>query len=251
MMSAFSAADLLSAWETQLDSPLLEKSLYLLALACSLPDTRAAAQMSIGERDARLLQLRERMFGTQLKNRAICPHCAEAVEWENDTADFHLQAPSQAEMLAIVHQVEAEGYQIRFRLPNSEDIARLRGQAVAAPESQHRLLADCILEVTNGEPSKTLAPENLPASAFEILSRRMEKEDPQANISLTLNCPACQGTWETSFDIQSYLWAEIDNWAKHTLHEVYLLAGAFGWSERDILGMHPLRRRLYLQMIGS
>jgi len=53
-----------------------------------------------------------------------------------------------------------------------------------------------------------------------------------------------------TFDILTYLWSEIEDWAQRLLLEVHTLALAYGWSERDILAMSPRRRRLYLEMVG-
>ena len=46
------------------------------------------ADLSIGSRDACLLLLRERLFGSRLVNNAVCPECAGRIEWEQDIADI-------------------------------------------------------------------------------------------------------------------------------------------------------------------
>jgi len=110
-----------------------------------------------------------------------------------------------------------------------------------------KLLRDCIVEVQKGGARCEVA--DLPEEILELLDQRMAEEDPQADISMLLSCPKCSYQWEMPFDICSYLWIEIDNWAKRALREVAMLAAAFGWSESDILNMSPRRRRLYLEMI--
>ena len=64
-------------------------------------------------------------------------------------------------------------------------------------------------------------------------------------------CPACGHDASITFDVVSYLWNEIDEWAKRVLVEVHVLAAAYGWSERDVLALSPRRRRLYLEMQGG
>ncbi len=206
--------------------------------------------MSIGERDARLLQIREWLFGSRLSNVAHCPHCGEKVEWENDTAAFHLQPFSSPEPAFKIFQLQTGAFHIRFRLPNSQDVQQALNDR-AFFEQPRKFLARCMVDLNGSEQDIAEKVKVLPAEVFEQLSQQIELEDPQANISFQMNCPACQHEWPITFDIQSYLWAEIDNWAKHVLREVYLLARSFGWSERDILNMHPLRRQLYLEIIGS
>jgi hypothetical protein len=49
----------------------------------------------------------------------------------------------------------------------------------------------------------------------------------------------------------SYLWAEVHSWALRTLHEVNVLASAYGWRESDILALSQWRRQAYLEMVQS
>ncbi len=53
------------------------------------------------------------------------------------------------------------------------------------------------------------------------------------------------------FDILSYLWTEIEDWAQRLLVDVHTLAVSYGWSERDILALSPRRRRMYLELLGA
>jgi hypothetical protein len=51
--------------------------------------------------------------------------------------------------------------------------------------------------------------------------------------------------------IASYLWGEIDDWARRVLRDIHVLASAYGWRESDILDMNARRRETYLQMLGA
>jgi hypothetical protein len=79
----------------------------------------------------------------------------------------------------------------------------------------------------------------------------MEELDPQANLLILLDCTGCNHNWSVYFDIISYFWHEIDNWARSTLHEIFLLAQGLSWTEKDILSLSPQRRRIYLEMLRS
>ena len=79
----------------------------------------------------------------------------------------------------------------------------------------------------------------------------MEAADPLAIIQFTLTCPACGHDWHAQLDIAAYLWRELDAWARRTLHDVHVLASAYGWSEATILSLRPERRQLYRDLIGS
>ena len=238
-MKSPTASDLLETWEIGLEQSALKGLLVLLTKTFDLPDADAAAQQSIGERDAELLQLREELFGTKLVNKAHCPKCAETLEWEMNTREMQIQTPP-FESPPRVYDLEAPPFRLRFRLPNSKDIL------TPAAYARHILL-DCILEVT--DDGKDFPKKDLPASVLDSLSKDMEKKDPQAHITMVLTCAACAEIFTVVFDIVNYLWAEIDNWAKHMLQEIFVLARAFGWSERDIISMSAHRRKLYLDML--
>ena len=244
-MRSLNSAELLQIWEEGLDKSVLHSALLLLSKSCNLPIETVGA-LSIGERDAQLLKLREWLFGNKLLNTAHCPNCAECVEWTMTTFDLQLQLPSFLEGKPKVLEVLSEGYHIRFRLPNSIDILDMTREKNSAYNSQ-QLLLHCILELV--DCPKDISSANLPHHILDSIQHKMEIEDPQANISIALTCPSCNQQWASVFDILSYLWIEIDNWAKHILQEVYILAKAFNWSEHDILNMSIRRRQLYLEML--
>ena len=81
------------------------------------------------------------------------------------------------------------------------------------------------------------------------LEYRAEELDPQAEIKMNLTCPQCSHKWDVLFDISSFLWAEINQWAEQMLRTVHKLASAYGWSESDILNLSPVRRQLYLGLV--
>ncbi len=242
-MKDLSPLEILEIWEESWDQPVLDRVLLLLALAYSFSDKKGADKLSLGERDARLLKLRESFFGSCLQNIAICPHCSAQVEWEMEVKDLQVRMPLDINDPQIF-QLSAGRHHVQFRLPNSEDISSISDGA-----SLRDILGRCVLSAQNENNDEP--PDQLPDYIWEALDIQMAKEDPQANISLQLNCPQCGQTWEAPFDIPSYVWSEVDHWVHRLLREVYTLARAFHWSEKDILQMGPRRRRLYLEILNS
>ncbi len=245
-MTILGAEQLLNVWEQGLNQPLLQRALMLLAAAFPERSAGAFATMSIGERDFLLLQLRERLFGQHLSNTAVCPQCDERIEWQSRIADFVIETNS-GEAKAAGFELQAEGYQLRFRLPNSLDVAAV-ANAGGAENTAQQLLLRCVLEVKRGGVSRANQP--LPEGVMQALTERIESLDPQADIRINLTCPGCGHSWCALFDIASFLWAEINGWAERTLQMVYRLAAAYGWSEREILNLSPVRRQLYLGMVA-
>ena len=233
------AAELLTFWENGVPLSHLDRTFLLLSLTCSVNEPAQIAKWDIGQRDGRLFRLRECLFGTQFTNTANCPKCQEQLEWDMDIADFPIP-PLVVEEAPKVFELLAEDYQVQYRLPNSEDLA------LANPD---QIWSNCLLSITR--EGENINHQLLPATVKQTIGTAMEQRSPLANISIKLNCPTCQHQWKVFFDIMTYLWVEIDNWARHLLQEIYLLARAFGWSEREILNISPRRRQIYLEMLRS
>ena len=224
---------------------LIERSLYLLSILYD-KDVSFIAGMPVGDRDAGLLKFRNDIFGSRLINVTTCPDCSTRIEWESDIKDFMLQAGHPDEKNRVL-RLEKEDYTVDFRLPDSFDILEaMENQAVA--EDPALFVSNCIISVR--KDGEAVNAGSMPSEIITAVEQMMSDEDPQADIRMVLNCPECEKHWEAPFDIQSYLWLEIDNWAKRLLLEVSSLAKAFGWSEKEILGLSPQRRQRYIQMIS-
>ena len=246
-MRPLSAAELLSVWERSMDLSLLRKTLLLLDLACPEMDESEITLFSIGERDARLFKIREWMFGSRFRNTIDCPQCGRAMEWEMNTEDFNL-AVIPDKWAPEEYELNVNDFSIRFRLPNSQDISEILLPGTSNQESDH-LLQNCILEIK--QKNRKYSQKTLPEKVSKALASKIEELDPAADIRIGISCPDCSHKWEAPFDIMSYLWSEINNWAQRMLQDIYLLAKTFGWAERDILNMDATRRQLYVEMIRS
>jgi len=243
-MDALTSHQLLAVWETGQDRSPAERALALLAAACSTVSPETLAELSIGQRDARLLRLREWAFGSQLAGVADCPQCGERVEMRFAVDDIitsgEIEPPGPLSL-------DVEDYDLIFRLPNSSDL-------MAAPRGGERnaikqaLVERCVLQA--GHQGAEIEAAQLPDNVIAAISRRMAVADPQADIQLALDCPACGRGWRATFDIVSFFWREIGAWAGRVLREVHILASAYGWREDYILAMSPWRRQIYLDMVG-
>jgi hypothetical protein len=243
-MRALSAHELLDAWEKGLGRPPHERPLPLLA-AFSGKDAGELSRLSVGRRDAALLELRESVFGPRLMSLASCPACGERIEMELEVCDL-LVVPQgeQPTQLAL----RSGDYDVLFRLPDTNDLAALAPgeDAVAAARA---LLSRCVLSARRGDEEVTAA--ELPSEVLDAIGERMDEADPQGDIRLALSCPSCGHAWQEAFDIGQFLWSELNAWAARTLGEVHRLAKAYGWREADILSMSHARRRMYLDMVGE
>jgi len=243
-MSEWSLAALLDVWEKGLPRPVPEKALLLLSTAFPQQSPDGLAHWSIGQRNAQLLTLREKLFGTRLVGVATCPACGERLEMQFETSD--IRTGGAAEPVAS-RRLEVGGYAVQYRLPTSADLLAIQGHEDPALARQVLLERYLLSAQYDGEEAPAAA---LPEAVVTAIAEAMERGDPLANIELALSCPACGHRWQALLDLPAYVWSELDAWARRILREVHHLASAYGWSERDILNMRPWRRQVYLEMIG-
>ena len=245
-MRALTAPLLLDAWEQGLGRPPVERTLVLLAAATG-ESADALARLSVGRRDALLLDMRELTFGPRLVSVSACPACGERMEATFDVADLRV-APVDEEQQREAFELSVNGYQIHFRLPDSLDQVALTACA-DVEAARDLLLRRCLLNVSHkGEEEGAW---KLPAEVLELVARRMEEADPQADLQLELSCDVCAHAWQEAFDISSFFCAELDAWANRLLLETHTLARAYGWCESDILMMSAARRQFYLNLVGA
>src|ERR1700730_3753991 len=121
-MRALSASELLKVWERGLRDGPIRRALELLLAACPETGVAELERLSIGQRDALLLQLREWTFGPELTGTWACRQCREQIELTFDTDDLPAAEPSAATM------VEIDGYELQLRPLNSRDVAEASDQ---------------------------------------------------------------------------------------------------------------------------
>jgi hypothetical protein len=232
VLSPLSAAALLAVWEQGQGAAPARRALLLLAAATRQPLADLAV-LSVGERDAALLTLRERCFGTRLESIAGCPACAAQLELAFHVADIRVAQPDAP------REVWAAGRRLAFRLPTAGDLLALAEGG--APATSALLLQRCVPD----------ADPHIVAEAEAALAEALAAADPQADVRLALTCPACGHAWRAPFDIATFFWAEIEAWALRMLRDIHTLAQAYGWSEAAILDLSPLRRQQYLELVGQ
>jgi hypothetical protein len=243
-MRSLTARELLDLWEAGAAQPMARRALWLLLAA--QPDTsyETLAQLPIGQRDALLLALRERLFGTQFVSVARCPQCGEHLQLTFSTSSLQPAVHTGSSTLSL----QAGSYAVRYRLPNSADLLLLAGCDTV--EAGRRLLVGrCLLAVEQDGVDQPI--DAVPHDVIAAVALQMARSDPQADVQFDLSCPACAHQWQAVFDVMAFLWGEIDRWARRVLVDVHVLARAYGWSETDILSMSAARRQMYLDLIGG
>ena len=167
-MQAPSAAQLVGMWERGARQPWVDRALTLVS-AChpELTDSELRA-LTVGERDADLLALRERLFGRALKSFAECPHCRARLEFSVDVNDLRVSFAGFA--TAALAELTLDDIRVRFRRLSSDDL-QAAARCADVADARRVLLQRCVIDARrNGEP---LAAADLPPACVEALSSRL------------------------------------------------------------------------------
>lgn len=239
-MPSIDAYALLAAWERAIPQSPTRRALTILAAARPERSAEEWSLAPVGHRDAALLRVREELFGERLAATADCPNCAERLEMTISTREIE---PPALEAPETEQSIECDGFRVAFRPPNTADLI------AAGAGGREALLARCVSEAR--KDGLAVTPGELSETAVERVAAAMQAADPGADIRISLACPACSHDWSVAFDIVSYLWNELEDWAQRLLLDVHALASAYGWSEREIVALSPRRRQFYLELAGA
>jgi len=200
-----------------------------------------AGRLVAGDREALMLHLRRITFGDKLEPVVLCPNaaCGERMDVSLQTSDLLVAPASNAVPEYVERDFPGTGL-VRFRLPCGHDQEAVATLARNDPEAAARtLLARCM-----DQPL-----EHLPARAFEVIGGWMADLDPQAEIRLDLRCPNCGHAFTSLFDAGAYLFDETAMRSRELYWQVHFLASRYHWSEAEILGMTPSKRKRYIDLL--
>ena len=225
----------------------------LAMLAAAYPDLpgRRLAELPVGYANLLLLRDRQARFGATVEGDAQCPGCRQRLEVSVDLSGLLAGDPEPAGDREVEGEVEGEvrvGELVaRFRLPSAGDLVTVADCPDPA-EASRLLLRRCVREACRG--TEPVDPDRLPAELVAALDAELARRDPLADLRLSINCAGCRHSFELVLDPAALYWAELAERARRLLFEVHRLARAYGWTESEILGIHPVRRAAYLELVG-
>lgn len=244
-MRPLTAVNVVTIWEQGQALHPIDRALLLLAFAWPNSDMETLQGLTVGQRNGRLLRLRQQTIGNQLSGLASCPNCQETITFEVLVEQLLLPEPTQAQ-----YEQTISTWNVTFRLPTGQDLAALRTSAhPLIATARQTLLTRCLLTARQGN---TVVPAHLlPEEIISQIAEAMVEADPQAEMRFALSCTDCGYEWSAPFDIVSFFWEELAAEAKRLLLEVHQIASAYGWREAEILAMSSQRRHTYLGFING
>ncbi|MFI6007778.1 hypothetical protein ACIBAG_02950 [Streptomyces sp. NPDC051243] len=244
-MAITGAAELLATWEAGLAEAPTGRALLLHRTARPDVDAASLPVLPVGEREADLFALRRALFGERMQVRLACSACGEDMEFDLDAGEFARSLGGPGTPGDSVVRVRQDGWDVEFRLPGVADLTA----AARAADPRAALLARCLVSAVRD--GSAVAAADLPVPVQRRIAQAVEAADPGADVTLNVGCPECGEATRAELDIASYLWTELDAWARDLLLDVHLLATSYGWSEPEILALSPLRRRYYLELCAD
>ncbi|MGF0173453.1 hypothetical protein ACQF36_23975 [Streptomyces sp. Marseille-Q5077] len=244
-MAITGAAELLATWEAGLAEAPTGRALLLHRTARPDVDAATLPVLPVGEREADLFALRRALFGERMQVRLGCAACGEDMEFDLDAGEFARSLSGRDGPGDSVVRVQQDGWDVEFRLPGAADLTA----AARAADPRGALLARCL--VSAARAGAAVPAEDLPVPVQRRIAEAVEAADPGADVTLNIACPECGEATRAELDIASYLWTELDTWARDLLLDVHLLATSYGWSEPEIMALSPLRRRYYLELCAD
>ncbi len=217
------------------------RAVRLIAAADVGFDERGAALLSVGRRDWMLLELRVATLGPVLECTAACPQCGERLEFSLDGRELIERARTDG---AATVALEYSGTVLTARLPTSKDLI-----ALGDTGTERDLFDHCLAEVRRD--GAEVEPRSLGPELALAIGEELGDADPGARLEIALQCPVCTYTWSQVFDIVDFFWAEVEAQVDRILREIHALAGAYGWTETQILELPPGRRQRYLELAGE
>ena len=235
-MLAPSGRALLDAWEATRSDEAARVTTLLQLADVGVP-RGTELDVPLGRRNLVLLGLYERLVGPTVESVLRCPACATLNELSVPIRELRLPAGVQPDggFDAWIGEVA-----IRFRLPTTRDTTEAAAEGSLAAGAL--ALAERCLVAADGP----LGPEGAVA-----LASLVSEADPPAEFAFRLACVGCGADIACVLDPVHLVAGHLDRAAHALLDDVHVLAGAYHWSEVDILALSPQRRRAYLDRLDA
>jgi hypothetical protein len=224
------AAEMLAAWEAASEAPPAARTAVIVHRAELADDLDAALDLPLGAVAVMAAHVHEEAFGPMVDGVLHCEACGEELDVTVPLGELAEDGTDAAKEVA----------DLTVRAPTTRDLV-----AVATAEDPSRaLMSRC---VHNGDGA-AIDPDALDPDVIADVDAAAEELAGAAGLMLRGSCPACGEKATAPLDIGMLLWEQVTRSAHALLAEVAELGAAFGWSEEEILGLTPLRRRAYLQL---
>ena len=203
-------------------------------------DAEHIRALTVLDRDALLIALRQRLFGDRIQSTIVCPNadCGKRIDLDFRLSD--LPVPDRSDD-AQCYEFTVDGRSIVYRLPDGGDQEAAAGLVgTDVDQAEQIILRRCVEDF-----------DELSADQVAALHEEMARRDPQLDNEFDAHCPECGRDFGVHFDIQDFLLREISGTRLQLYRQVHTLAWYYHWSEAEILAMPFQKRRIYLDLLSD
>lgn len=208
-------------------------------------DREALWQWSVGERLQGLLAIFLATSGRVMTAVATCGHreCGEQVELEFELEGFATGSPMATTWSS------PDGERVQCRPPTGRDQEAWRAQAQMEGVIDEPWLARRLIDSIDGSPPD--AGWTIPEAWLEPIAASLEACDPLTALTITMTCAVCARPTDVEVDLEYLLIEGLRQPQRALLEDIHRLAGAYRWSETEIIALPAWRRAHYLARIDA
>jgi hypothetical protein len=241
-----SAAGLLEVVDAGADGNAAVRGSVLAAAAAPEVAGERIQELTLGDRDGRILGLRCATFGDTLCGRVTCPACGSALTVRIPRDEVSRgETVNESERPASV-RIEEGSFVVEARSPDGRILAAAAA-CEGEDEARRALIRGCV--TVSGADGGDLDPLGLEDELLERVGEAIVELDPQAEVGVTMGCAGCGNEWTPILDIAQFFWRELSATSVQLLDEVHQLAIGYGWSEEQVLRLSSRRRREYVERL--
>lgn len=205
-------------------------------------NAKLVRQLTAGDRIALMLQIRMMTFEDKLSCTLSCPECKESMSMDLSASMF-LQPPVQDPKSE--YSINLENFSVKVRPVNGADLESLFVNTKDdGANKAEELVRSCTIS------SDPPFPDNLTDDFINMVSSELQEIDKQADLILDLTCPSCRHSFRTPFNVEDFVFSEIDSRLNQLELEVHWLAFNYHWSEDSILCLPLKKRRRYVDLVN-
>jgi len=200
-----------------------------------LEQSPPAGDLSASDRDGLLAALHRGLWGDRVVSTLDCAACGAPYDLAFELSALQQSLEAGREAAAVVEpRVLETSAGFRLRLPDAaeEDEAAQLGPALG----RARLAA------------AVAGPEGADDPQLEP---RLEALAPLIDVDVEAPCAECGHPALARFDVQSFVLQRLLDEREGLLGEIHTLAGAYGWSLTEILGLPRSLRRAMTEQLGQ
>ena len=214
-------------------------------------------RLPVADRQYLMLQIRRMTLGDTVRGSILCPlpECGAKMDFDFLLSEIPVTAATVKGPLyrmALSGETASDGRPktIVFRTPTGEDQEAL-GDLLARDEhaAARALLVRCIRQIDDRASNEEEVAGLSPGECLEI-EQKIESVGPRVDLEFEMTCAECGRAFEAPFDLQSFFLNELQTIPKLLYHEVHLLAWHYHWSEREIMAMPRVKRRMYIEILN-